>query len=76
MKKFKVNLTEKIFDDLTQEAEKAEIQSRSNFIRLMLDASLAQVKEKGFHVFMSEIAKLKKSLNESGMDTVLEKISR
>ena len=53
--------TKQLIDDLNNESEKVAIESRSNFIRLLLIASLREVKRSGFHDFISNSTQLKKS---------------
>ena len=59
-KSISMNLTESIVKRLDIEAEKVGFQSRSNLIRILLDAALSHVESGGFHPFMEDTAKIKR----------------
>ena len=51
-----ISTPEKLIKELTEQAKLAGIESRSNFIRLLLIAGIHQVKKDGFHSFVGQSA--------------------
>ena len=60
-----VVLTEDILDKLDTSKDVNGFRSRSNYIRILLDACLSQIDAKGFHGYLQECGNLAREKDKS-----------